>query len=219
MIDRSLDPPGPGGVVATHTGRFLVRRLVCRRGQLWLLSSDGRSKPLPLPVEGGAAVGCGDPCRAPPAPQRQCRGTAIAGPAPLIGLTPAGSAGLWLRHPSCLPPGGEPNALCRQHFCRGSGTPRAASESRPPRARAADRGGCRRLQPCQRLKSACQRRLVAGCSGAPDRPGRRAGKPIAPRSPYVSKSTRDPRSGDACTGSPARWQQRWSICLRAEISA
>ena len=54
MIDRSLDPPGPGGVVATHTGRFLVRRLVCRRGQLWLLSSDGRSKPLPLPVEGGA---------------------------------------------------------------------------------------------------------------------------------------------------------------------
>jgi len=53
VIDRSLDPHPGQVVVATHAGRFLVRRLVRRRGQLWLLSSDGRSEPLPLPAEGG----------------------------------------------------------------------------------------------------------------------------------------------------------------------
>lgn len=53
VIDRSLDPRPGQVVVASHAGRFLVRRLVRRRAQLWLLSSDGSSEALLLPAEGG----------------------------------------------------------------------------------------------------------------------------------------------------------------------
>ncbi|MFM7312836.1 MAG: LexA family protein [Cyanobium sp.] len=51
VIDRSLDPRPGRVVVASHAGRFLVRRLVWRRDRLWLQASDGSTPPLPLPQE------------------------------------------------------------------------------------------------------------------------------------------------------------------------
>ncbi|MEI8252009.1 MAG: translesion error-prone DNA polymerase V autoproteolytic subunit [Synechococcus sp. ELA057] len=53
VIDRSVDPRPGRVVVVVHGGRFLVRRLVRRRGRLWLEASDGSSQPMPL----GAADG------------------------------------------------------------------------------------------------------------------------------------------------------------------
>lgn len=48
VVDRSVTPRPGHVVVATHQGRFILRRLQRRRGRLWLEASDGVSPPLPL---------------------------------------------------------------------------------------------------------------------------------------------------------------------------
>lgn len=48
VIDRSVDPRPGMVVVAVHAGAFLLRRLVRRDAQLWLVASDGARAPLKL---------------------------------------------------------------------------------------------------------------------------------------------------------------------------
>jgi DNA polymerase V len=52
VIDRSVDARPGMVVVATHEGSFLVRRLACSGGRLWLAASDAALAPLPLGGDG-----------------------------------------------------------------------------------------------------------------------------------------------------------------------
>ncbi|MEB3201076.1 MAG: S24 family peptidase [Synechococcaceae cyanobacterium] len=60
VVDRSVMPRPGHVVVATHEGRFILRRLQRYRGQLWLEASDGVSPAIPLgDTDDGVAAAAG----------------------------------------------------------------------------------------------------------------------------------------------------------------